>query len=76
MRKAALASPAWRETSSHLLFYQQLSFSSAWAGVWEALPPGLWQRFEQRQNCGIVAKRLADVREPIHVTRPEHEASA
>jgi hypothetical protein len=49
---------------------------SARAGVWEVLRPGLWQRFEQRRNCGIVAKRLADVREPIHVTRSEHEASA
>jgi hypothetical protein len=44
--------------------------------VWEAQRPRLWQRFEQRQNCGVVAKRLADVREPIHISRSEHKASA
>jgi hypothetical protein len=38
--------------------------------------PKLRQRFEQRRNGGIVAKRLADVREPIHISRSEHEASA
>ena len=38
--------------------------------------PSLWQRFEQRRNRGIVAERLADVREPIDISRSEHEAPA
>ena len=42
----------------------------------DAQGPSLRQRFQQHRNSGIVAKRLADVREAIHIAGPEHKASA
>jgi len=36
----------------------------------------LRQRFQQHRNSGIVAESLADVREPIYISRSEHETSA
>lgn len=36
----------------------------------------LRERSEQHRNGGIVAESLADVREPIYISRSEHETSA
>jgi hypothetical protein len=44
--------------------------------VWDAQRPRLGKRLQQRRNSNIVAKRLADVREPVYISRPKHKASA
>jgi hypothetical protein len=63
--------------------YSRFYFISRCWHVWARLDfivrcviASLTQRFEQRVNAGIVAKRLADVRESIYVSWAEDEAAA
>jgi hypothetical protein len=59
-------------------FYQRFvpAFGSVSAAMWDAQRPRLGKRSQQCRNSSVVAKRLADVCEPVYISRPKHEASA
>ena len=59
-----------------ILSVDSLAFASGWAVVRGAQQRTLGNRFQKRRHRGIVAERLADVREPVHISRSEHEAPA
>jgi len=59
-----------------MLSVVSFGFESGWSVVSDALQRTLGDRFQKRPNRGIVAERLADVREVIHISASEHEAPA
>jgi hypothetical protein len=59
-----------------ILSVVSFAFASGWVAVRGAQQRTLGNRFQKRRNRGIVAERLADVREPVHISRSEHEAAA
>jgi hypothetical protein len=44
--------------------------------VWDEQQSALRNRFQKRLYRSIVSERLADVRESVHISRPEDEAAA
>jgi hypothetical protein len=59
-----------------ILSVVSLAFASGWTVVWDAQQRTLGNRSQKRPNRGIVSECLADVREPVHISRSEHEAAA
>jgi len=59
-----------------ILSVVSFAFASGWAVVRGAQQRTLGNRFQKRRNRGIVAERLADVREPVHISRSEYETAA